>query len=323
MSGSTVIVAIPSEDDYTWKISSEKIPHMTLLFLGDLSNNPKLDLITGFVEHVASTMTRFGLDVDRRGALGPEDADVLFFSGGYSAKMLRDARSAMLQYDPISEAVNTSEQFPQWTPHLTLGYPATPAKPDERDYPGINWVNFDKIAVWTDDFEGPTFDLKKWEWSDEDSLTMSDDTQNFIKQIIEVSDRDAEQYGVRGMKWGVRKDDPSGSSSTTPKAKSSDDAKTASAIKTRVSEDGGNTSSLSNKELQDLVTRMNLEQQYSRLVSSPQGKSSIEKGHEKVKTILAVGKTANEVVKFTKSPVGKALRKKMTKAAFNAAMLVL
>lgn len=68
-------------------------------------------------------------------------------------------------------------------------------------------------------------------------------------------------YGVKGMKWGVRKD--------RPYVPGSDDAERAKSLKTRATTEG--TRALSNHELQDLVTRMNLEQQYSRL--NPQTKS--------------------------------------------------
>ena len=40
-----VIVAIPDENDRVWKVSSEKIPHMTLLFLGDEDEVSDLDQI--------------------------------------------------------------------------------------------------------------------------------------------------------------------------------------------------------------------------------------------------------------------------------------
>ena len=68
-------------------------------------------------------------------------------------------------------------------------------------------------------------------------------------------------YGVKGMKWGVRKDQPY--------VPGSADAETATKLKTRAVSEG--TRALSNQELQSLVTRMNLEQQYSRL--NPQTKS--------------------------------------------------
>lgn len=68
-------------------------------------------------------------------------------------------------------------------------------------------------------------------------------------------------YGIRGMKWGVRRTKKQLNSAHT-----SEDATKAHEYKTRAKTSG--TSSLSNKELQHLVNRMNLEQQYGRLASN-------------------------------------------------------
>lgn len=200
------IVAIPSKDDYVWRISSEKVPHMTLLFLGSIEDQNILDRISEFVEQVSDTsMHRFGMSVESRGLLGPEDADVLFF-GKHFTKHLLDARSYMLTNKDIKGAYDSTPQYETWTPHLTLGYPQAPAHEDTRDYPGISWVNFDRIAVWTGDYEGPTFELKG---DDQyaDQVFMSDDleVQELIATAIERGEIKAEHYGVKGMRWGVRR----------------------------------------------------------------------------------------------------------------------
>lgn len=186
------IVAIPSQDDYVWKISSEKVPHLTLMMLGDAENNPNLGRIEDFLDHVVNTsMRRFGLDVDRRGTLGDQDADVLFFKNpGYNVKNLETVRRYLLTNRDVFQAYNSTVQYPTWTPHLTLGYPKTPAKEIERDYP-ISWVSFDRIAFWIGDYEGPEFLLKD-DWDDQ--LRMSE----------------LAHYGTKGMKWGVRNDRDAG-----------------------------------------------------------------------------------------------------------------
>lgn len=66
-------------------------------------------------------------------------------------------------------------------------------------------------------------------------------------------------YGVKGMKWGVHRSED-GSSEKKP---ASEDFEKANKARTIAKTSG--TKALSNKELQDIVTRMNLEQQYSRL----------------------------------------------------------
>lgn len=190
---SWVIVAVPREDDYVNKISSEKVAHMTLLFLGD---NPDLDLeaVTQYIQHVTNTsMPRFGLSVDRRGELGPDQADVLFFDGKYGfLDRIKQFRANLLKNTEIFRAYSSVEQYPEWTPHLTLGYPETPAHEDDRDYPGINWVSFDRIALWNDDYDGPEFVMPDDEGL-ETVAAWSEGTNNMLQH-----------FGVKGMRWGVK-----------------------------------------------------------------------------------------------------------------------
>lgn len=75
----------------------------------------------------------------------------------------------------------------------------------------------------------------------------------------EMTDEFLEHYGIKGMKWGVRR--RRGSDGLVEK---SGDVKNAEAAKAKIGKKG-NTDALSNKELQALVTRMNLEQQFSKL----------------------------------------------------------
>src|SRR3954463_8699407 len=69
-----------------------------------------------------------------------------------------------------------------------------------------------------------------------------------------------EHFGVRGMKWGVRRDRSQASGSSP-----SSDSRNAAQVREKIKQTGG-THSLTNKELQDFITRANLEQQYQRLV---------------------------------------------------------
>jgi 2'-5' RNA ligase len=255
------IVAVPPEDDYIWKLSSEKVPHMTLLFLGEMEPGPEMARIESFLQHIVDTsLSRFGMYVDHRGELGPMNADVLFFKNKEHSQ-ISIARRSMLTNPDIRLAYETADQFPDWTPHLTMGYPETPAKDDPRDYPGTSWVNFDRLAFWVDDFDGPEFELKEQE---EVSLAMSD---VFVTDFLQ-------HHGVKGQKWGVRRErSTSVTTSHTPgkkiKAKGGQDLPShEDAVKAAVSKQRAKkstTDALSNKELKDLVERMNLEQQYSRL----------------------------------------------------------
>lgn len=68
-------------------------------------------------------------------------------------------------------------------------------------------------------------------------------------------------HGIKGMHWGVRRTNPSAS------APSSDDHTRAAAIRSQRKTSG--TKTLSNKELQDLITRLNLERQVKQLAPTP------------------------------------------------------
>lgn len=83
-------------------------------------------------------------------------------------------------------------------------------------------------------------------------------------------------YGIKGMKWGRRRTDEQiakAKADTRQKIKDkvvrpvSGDAKVSNKAKSRSKSHG--TDALSNKELKDLVNRMNMEQQYSQLAKKP------------------------------------------------------
>jgi 2'-5' RNA ligase len=308
-----IVVALPSPDDLVRKISSEKEPHVTLLYLGDPGfDQTQIDLITGFVEHAASEMSQFHLDVESRGVLGDKNADVLFFDKRWT-KDIATFRTQLLQNDLISKAFLSTDQFPDWTPHLTLGYPTSPAKKFPDGYDRIYGVAFDRIALWTGDYAGPTFQLKRYEM--ELAMSQLERGRSFL------TSEGLSHHGVKGMHWGVRKGDSSGNGSApatkpAPKPRISEDARNVEKAFAKI--DRGGTDVLSNHELQSVVNRLNLEQQYSRLMSTPGGKQAneLERGHAAVKQILSIGKTVNDVHKFMKSPAGKALKNGFKAAKF-------
>jgi hypothetical protein len=104
-------------------------------------------------------------------------------------------------------------------------------------------------------------------------------------------------HGVKGMKWGVRSL-PGGGKVGTPTA----DAQAADQSKRKISV--GGTHALTTHELQTLVNRMNLEQQYSRLVASQP--TALDKGHNQVKQILALANTGVQIFNLANSTAAKA-----------------
>jgi len=198
MSSNLVIVAIPAEDELVNKVSSEKVPHLTLLFLGEVSVANNVDQMALFVEHALSISEHgpFYLDVDYRGTLGPDAADVLFFNNGWDSKWIKSLRGQLLQEPNIRKAYDSvTGQYPEWLPHLTLGYPITPANPipDNRT---ISCVRFDRIAIWTGNYEGPEFRLKWPDQEEEMAVAYGEIGQVAVEELL--------HFGKKGMKWGVR-----------------------------------------------------------------------------------------------------------------------
>jgi len=268
------IVALPEDDEIVWDLSSEKKPHMTLLMLdGPLGTD--VEAIVQFVQFAADvSLSRFGLSVDRRGTLGPDDADVLFFDTEYTVPKLREFRAQLLQNDEIGKNyVSSDVQFPGWIPHLTMGYPGAPAKEpkDDTQKYGLKWVNFDRIAVWTDNFDGPEFELKKHQWTDGGAAW----SEEYGVHIA--------HSGVRGMRWGVRrKTDSSGlvtgtvegaiRSGQTPRAKETLAAikggkgrKVSSDHKTLQKNIKKDVSQLSTSEIKDITKRLQAVRELNKL----------------------------------------------------------
>lgn len=270
-----VIVAIPAEDDYVNRISSEKTAHMTLLFLGEADKVKNLNLILDFVKFSCErSLPRFGMEVDRRGTLGPDQSDVLFFAksrwSGFDS--INNFRSYLLKNDNIRKAYDSAEQFPEWIPHLTLGNPDAPAKLDGRDYPGTTHVNFDRIGVWFGDFEGIEFSLKapNWDMGWDMNLAWSDIPKALTENILS-------HYGKKGMKWGIRNFGRGGRSSKVTVVDKRKKLKTSGgsgrpahsdAVRARTLGQVGKKSglkALSDKELTDYSKRLQLEASVKRL----------------------------------------------------------
>jgi 2'-5' RNA ligase len=249
LASNLVIVAIPADDDPVWKVSSEKTPHLTFLFLGDALSNPNVSKIVDFVKEQSRWLEPFSLLVDHRGVLGEDEADVLFFSQETPWRVY-DFRSMCLGNQEISMAYNAIPQRQNWKPHLTLGYPDTPAHPDDWDPMGVQYVTFDKVAVWYGDSEGSEFVL-----SENPEKRYRDVEAGWADKIGNM----LAHYGVKGMRWGVRRRNVG----TADEKVVSEDAAKAAGAATKAKTKG--KQSLSNDEMQVLVTRMNLERQLTQL----------------------------------------------------------
>lgn len=151
-----------------------------------------------------------------------------------------------------------------------------------------------------------------------DSMKQSDEegTDFDIDELLEYV---VEHHGVKGQKWGVRRNRRQlDASSQHVSVNRHPDAQRAHDIATQQKTQG--THSLSNQDLQTLITRMNLEQQFGRLSSTHQNA-----GKRFVKELLVgVGKehAKNLATKASTQAGKKILAKAVAKKAARAAVKV-
>jgi len=284
MNNKLVIVVIPAADDPIWKISSEKVPHLTLLFLGDVENNPNVNKIFQFVSHAVNISEHgpFYGAVDRREILGKDQADVLHFRKKWAFKWLNAFRNQLLQNSDIRTLYDSIDQFPEWQPHLTLGYPETPAHEDKISEYGVNGIYFDRIAVWTGNYEGPEFRLEWTEREEDLAVAYSETGEAAVAELL--------HFGTKGMRWGVRNTSRSTSMPTAVDPVATSKVRAGVKRKTKIETEGGENhpasvdaikvaqartklkksgaAALTNKELQEVANRVELEARVSRAVQS-------------------------------------------------------
>ena len=111
-------------------------------------------------------------------------------------------------------------------------------------------------------------------------------------------------HGILGMKWGVRRTEAQLGRARKPTSQGSEDYQTSRALQKR------GAKNLSTKELKDLTTRMQLEQQYKNL-----NPSQYKKGMDVVKAITAAGTTVASLYALSKTPLAKDVMKAVTKKA--------
>lgn len=277
-----IIAALPSPMDRIRLVGDEE-KHATLLFFGETASLPSdaKSVITDVLAKASRMLFPFREYVNDISRLGSDIPPALVAI--LSNQNLGSIRNALKLNSDIESYLENATQHPQFTPHVTLGYPDYAGEKELRDLARqLDSVNFDRLALWWND-ERIEFQLGPVD------LMLSE-----AKHFDSVDDI-LKHYGVKGMHWGVRR-------TRQQIDTASADAKTAMAIKDKGKTSG--TNSLSNAELQTAISRMNLEQQYSRLLTQTTPKSKGRKFAE-----MLLGDATNigrDIAKQEVSKVGKA-----------------
>lgn len=127
------------------------------------------------------------------------------------------------------------------------------------------------------------------------------------QQVKRVTDS-LSHVGIPGMHWGVRRSRPAGRNTATgklvPHSPVSDHAKA------RQLQSKG-VKNLTTDELKQLTTRLQLEQQYSKLGPA----SKYKKAMSYVKSMNDAGTTLETAFKLANGPLGKAVKETVTRVA--------
>ncbi len=112
-------------------------------------------------------------------------------------------------------------------------------------------------------------------------------------------DRALKHFGVKGMKWGVRRSGGAGRKASASPTASADAARASATIK---SIKKGGTKAVSDNDLQHLVKRLQLEKQLSEVE-----KTVPKKLDSKIKNLLGYGETYAKALQFANSDAGREL----------------
>ena len=120
------------------------------------------------------------------------------------------------------------------------------------------------------------------------------DNQNYQSNSNPNQSPELYHFGVKGMRWGVRKARSSGSG--TKSYKPSRDYNAANRLRQKAKQSGAK--SLTNKEMKILNTRLGLEKKYNELTPS-----SFEKGRKVLATTVSIAGGVTALYAATKSPL--------------------
>lgn len=210
------IMAIPAPLENIRLVGDEE-KHATLLFFGETSTLPD-DAKNTLIESVKTACDMLFPFTERLREIARLGNDVPpALVAKLSDECLSQVRNLFMMNPAVNGYLSNAQQFPSFTPHVTLAYPDYAEEAIIRTLASqLYRVRFDRLAVWWND-ERIEFPLSRI--FEGDTMAMSDAIGDFLQHYgfaEEADEDDAEHYGVKGMKWGVRKADTGTASSRGP-----------------------------------------------------------------------------------------------------------
>lgn len=127
----------------------------------------------------------------------------------------------------------------------------------------------------------------------------------FIDQGLRPTDTLA-HWGIKGMKWGIRRSDDQLARLSGGQTEASDAARARQTQQT-ISK-AKSLAAVGDSDLNHLINRINTERRYT---EAKVNSSALAKSQSKIKTILNVGDTMNRAVSFNDSKAGRILAGKL------------
>lgn len=199
------VMALPTASDPITSASSEADgAHCTLLYFGEMDVLDRSALVQDLQDFIRDGgVTPFTDKVSGRATLGDGQADVVLLDGANITAI----RNGLLEKPYLRAAYESIEQFPNFIPHVTLGYPETPANGAFAE----KQVTFDRIALWFGEDRSAEFNLgdnvPKEEGGTMPEKELPDDVTASIREDAPVEDAEPAPAAEPAVEEG-REPDP-------------------------------------------------------------------------------------------------------------------
>ncbi len=169
-----MIAGIPAQGDPIHELAGSPA-HMTMVYFGDGALPD--EVIEEIAEELGGIISEYvpeEVPTTGRQLLGDDEADVITIA----PTALADLRARMLELPAVRREYDKHDQFPTWTPHITVGYPYAPATDADAEPSEIpNSIVIDRIGIWNGSDEAiddKVFELPRWkDYEDEPPVSMT------------------------------------------------------------------------------------------------------------------------------------------------------